>query len=543
MVGEIGPLLATVMATPILIHHIGTDRFGMLALAWTVFGYFGLFDLGLGSAVIKLVSDRLGAGCEEEVAPIFWTGLVLLAGFGLFGAAMLAIAAPALVHSLLRVPIALQPEALEAFGILATGLPLVISQSGALALLAAYQRFDRINLIRSPGAIFTSLGPLLVLPFSRSLAPLVGVLFIGQTATCVAYFVSCFTLVPSVRRRLDFCPVLVPKLVSFGSWVAAVNTVALVMHTCDRFVLAAMVSMNAVAFFMVPVRIIRKLHVMAGFVDTVLYPAFASSLRRDYARTEKLFDSGTKAVIILLFPVAVLLVMFSREALTLWIGANFARTSTSVLQWLMVAVLAEGVSQIAGSLAAAADRPDLSAKLYTLELPIYLAFVVFMIRLDGAEGAAIATAARAVANMFVQLAFLGWILPDLRWPLRRVTAAMAGCLLCLGAVAMPMAVAIKSVLAVVLFTALAPLAWFAFLDGSDRVFVRNSFRWACFLVPVSDSELTRHEDNSALHWTRTAADSIRARTEYQQATCFRDSSKAADSQPQSILSTRHDAPT
>ncbi|MHB8381200.1 MAG: flippase, partial [Candidatus Binataceae bacterium] len=50
-VGEVGPLAAAFIAMPILIHSIGTERFGILALAWTVFSYFGLFDLGIGSAL------------------------------------------------------------------------------------------------------------------------------------------------------------------------------------------------------------------------------------------------------------------------------------------------------------------------------------------------------------------------------------------------------------------------------------------------------------------------------------------------------------
>ena len=61
------PLLVALVSIPILIRGLGTDRFGILTLAWVVIGYFSLFDLGLGRAVTKLVADRLGAGASERV--------------------------------------------------------------------------------------------------------------------------------------------------------------------------------------------------------------------------------------------------------------------------------------------------------------------------------------------------------------------------------------------------------------------------------------------------------------------------------------------
>jgi len=488
VLGEVGPAMAALIATPILIHRIGTERFGVLALAWTVFGYLGLFDFGLSSAITKVISDRLGEGREDQIAPIFWTGLGLLAGLGLLGAAVLAASAPMLVHSLLRVPIALQPETLKAFYIIALGLPLLVSGRGLGALLVAHQRFDRINSIGSPNAIFSSIGPLLVLPFSRSLGSLVAVLFLGHTVAWAAYLVSCLKLVPSVRQRVEFRPELVPSLLAFGGWVTGANAVGLVMNTFDRFLLAAMISLNAVTYYMVPVRIIRKLRIVAGFVDSVLYPAFALSLAQNRERTRSLFDRGTKVVILLLFPVSVLLVMFAREVLTLWIGADFARASASVLQWLMVAVLAEGVAQIAESLTAAVSRPDLNAKLHALELPLYLALTVFMVRVDGAAGAAIAAAARAVGDMFAHLAIVEWILPDLRWPARRFALLMAGCGLVLAAVAIPMALAAKIGLAAAFLTGFAPIAWIALFGAEDRAWVRDYLSAMWPFAPVGSPE-------------------------------------------------------
>src|SRR5260221_9740565 len=75
LIGNGAPLIVAVFSIPILIQGLGKDRFGVLALAWTLIGYASLFDLGLGRALTQLVAKKLGAGEEREVPSIVWTSL------------------------------------------------------------------------------------------------------------------------------------------------------------------------------------------------------------------------------------------------------------------------------------------------------------------------------------------------------------------------------------------------------------------------------------------------------------------------------------
>lgn len=45
LTGESVPVLAALVAIPILVHRLGADRFGVLTISWMIAGYFGLFDL------------------------------------------------------------------------------------------------------------------------------------------------------------------------------------------------------------------------------------------------------------------------------------------------------------------------------------------------------------------------------------------------------------------------------------------------------------------------------------------------------------------
>src|SRR5512132_2100206 len=167
LAGQGVPLIAAVVSIPWLIHGLGTDRFGVLTLAWAAIGYFGLVDLGLGRALTHAVATRLGSNREEELVSIGWTALLLMFLFGVLGAAALAAATPWIVHDLLRIPGGLAQESVRSFYLLAASLPMVVSTAGLRGIIEAHQHFGLATMLRMPLAVFSYLGPLIVLPFTH----------------------------------------------------------------------------------------------------------------------------------------------------------------------------------------------------------------------------------------------------------------------------------------------------------------------------------------------------------------------------------------
>jgi len=102
LTGTGAPLVVGVVAMPLLIHPLGTDRFALLTLAWVLAGHLNLFDFALGRGLTQLVASRIADPKNEDLPVVIWTSLAVMAGFGVMAAAVVALLTPWFVHDALR---------------------------------------------------------------------------------------------------------------------------------------------------------------------------------------------------------------------------------------------------------------------------------------------------------------------------------------------------------------------------------------------------------------------------------------------------------
>jgi O-antigen/teichoic acid export membrane protein len=402
-----------------------------------------------------------------------WTSLLLMFVLGIAGSAAVFLITPWLAGRGLNVPAALRLETMQSFRLLGLSIPFVVTTAGLRGLLEAHQRFGLVNALRIPLWVFTFAGPLLVLPFSNSVVPVVAVLVVGRIGAWAAHLVVCLRVLPQLGRSLSWERSAVAPLVRFGGWMTVSNVISPLLVTIDRFMIGALVSMTAVAYYATPNEVVTKFLLIPGALMGVMFPAFSASFAQDGKRTELLYLRAVKSLLLVLFPILLCVVALAQDGLRLWLGAEFAQHSYRVLQILAAGVFINGVGFAPFALLQGVGRPDLTAKLHLIELPLYLGLLWWMIRTRGIEGAAIAWSARVAFDALLLFMLAKRFLPgkrSMRWQTAVLPALVV---LILALAALLQGLIVKGLFLAGTILCFALVMWFRILTPEERMLAQS----------------------------------------------------------------------
>lgn len=468
LLGMTLPMVVAVAAIPLLIEGLGNARFGVLSLVWVMVGYFSIFDFGLGRALTRMTAERLGKGRHDEVPAVFWTSLITMALIGTAGAAIIAILAPWLSFSALKIETSLQAETCQAFYLVAACTPVVVTTVGLIGMLEAYQRFRLLNFIRIPMGIFTFVGPLMVLPFTSNMMAIVGVLLAGRIAICLLYFAAILRSDPALKCRPVFDRGLIRPLITFGGWMTISNLVVPLMIQMDRMLLGAWVSVVAVSFYTASSEVVVKLLILPRAWVSTLFPVFAGQYEQRPQETLVLFGRAVKQLLLVLFPAIFVMVTFADIGLNWWLGPEYARETAPVMVIMSTGMLFYGLAYIPYSFLQGIGRPKWSAISHLIELPLFIGAAYLLTARFGISGMAWAWAMRAVLDMVLMFGFSFHFLRrgfHTLWPAwLALMLAVGACML----VHLSDNLSARTAIFLAVIAAWLLMGWFVLLSGGER---------------------------------------------------------------------------
>jgi len=405
VLGQVVPLAVGLVAIPVLTRELGDARFGLLALMWTIIGYFSVLDLGLGRATTRFVAEALSAGDTRRVQQVAGFTALSQTALGVVGAAVLALVAPWVVTRGLRVPGELSAEAVRAFYWLALSLPLVVLSLNLRAMLEGAQRFDLSNLIRGPNGVLAFAIPAVAARLGAGLPGIVALLLVLRVVTCWASWLAIRAALPGFRWEWKPRRELVRPLLGFGGWIAVSNVVGPILTYLERFVLAAVAGIGAVAYFAAPYEAIARLLIVPASLAGGLFPVVSVPLsdgRRP--EIERLLGRSVRSLWLVLGAPALVVALFAGPLLRLWLGPEYAAQGATSLAILAVGVVILGVLHVPSIFLIGQGRPDLPALYGLIELPIYVVLAWWCVKSYGVTGAALAWTIRVSLDAVLHFA-------------------------------------------------------------------------------------------------------------------------------------------
>ena len=409
--GSLLPIPVALVCIPVLVHALGLERFGMLGIVWVVMGYFGLFDFGLSRGTTKFIAEKIGEGDWKDLTALAWGAVIIQGGMGLVGGAVVVVMVPWLVQHVLLMRPALSGEATAALYWLALSIPAIVVTSALRGILEGLQRFDVVNLIKTPAGIVNYLGPVLALPFDASLVTVVAVIAVARFVVLFAHVIACLRLLPPADspRKPQYRTLL--QIAAFGGWLTVSNVVGPVMIAADRFVIAAAVSVAAVAYYITPYEIITKAWILSASVLGALFPVLAAmAANRPHALRAACRETVT-LLLALTAPAVGLLLGCADLLLGWWLGSEFRMHATVVAHFLAIGILFNVAAQVPLTALQACGRADITARLALIELPLYVAGIWYCAQSHGVNGVAAVWGVRALINSCVLFVLSHRVLP------------------------------------------------------------------------------------------------------------------------------------
>ena len=422
------PLLLALALTPVLVALMGIERWGLFTLALAMVGVFGVFDLGVGQALTRTIAERIGAGRGEEAPGLVGAALACLVGISVAVAALAWACIPFLVERLLRIPPALQAEAVAAMRVLVAAAPLVVANAALWGVLAAYQRFRAMNLVTMPVSAFYYLGPVLTLLVWDSLVGVMLALVACRLAMTIAYAVMMRRALPAgapLFRGLRLARVV--PLLKLGGWMTFAGLLTQALTYADRFLIGALISLTAVAFYATPLDLVMRAWILPVAVAQALLPAMAGAFATRAAETADLLRRGALAIAALVLPACLVLAGAAWMLLRLWLGAEFADGGAAVLRILAVGVFFSCAAFAPAALLDAMGRPDATARFALAQALVFLPLTALVLWLGGGiAGAAAVWALRCAVDCAGKLAIVARLYPAAAPAARGLAAPLAG---------------------------------------------------------------------------------------------------------------------
>jgi len=327
--GVLVPVGLTMWITPRVVHGLGTDRYGLVVLAMTTIGFLSMLELGVTAAAVRDMARARAAPDPSEGRRIFATVLAFYGCVGACGALGLYLVGPALVGSVFKVPAGLEAEARSALALAAAGLFINLLCPPFNAFLRAAERFD----VTSRVAIVTgALGSMGAWYFAIR-GDVLGVL----TAQLAASALSWAALAWAARRvdpqRIAWARPSWQVLRGMGryaSWAFVSQFFYSASQYSGRLAIAAALGTTNLAYFSLPLTLVQRIEQITGAASQFLFPRVVA-LGQDEMAVATLYRRACKIVIAVGLSICLPLAAAAHPLLLAWLGADFARASTSSL--------------------------------------------------------------------------------------------------------------------------------------------------------------------------------------------------------------------
>lgn len=392
LAGQAWVALISLLVVPLYINLMGIEAYGLMGFFFALQATVQILDLGLAPTLMREIARRraMDSGLADARSLVKTVSLAYFVLSGLICLAVL-VAAPALATHVIhaeKLDRHIVETAVMLMGLL---IPVMWGSNLFNATLMGMERQVLANALRIVTVTVNSLGAVLVLwLFSTDIR----VFFLwhlcaGLVGWVVAGWIALRTL-PSGASR--FRASLLKDLWKFAAGMSAITIGGIVLMQLDKWLLINLLSLQSYGYYILALALANVLYFVITPLFSSIFPRMSLlHAQGDQDAQARLYHSSSQYIAALVFPLAVVISLFSEPILRLWIqNDEIAQGTAPIASILVWGTAFNGLMNVPYALQLGEGRTSLALGLVIMKLILFVPVIVILTLQYGATGAAMA---------------------------------------------------------------------------------------------------------------------------------------------------------
>jgi O-antigen/teichoic acid export membrane protein len=325
-----------IFLSPYILHRLGDEAFGLWILIFSVTGYYGLFDLGIRSSIVRYVAKYSAVDDHEQLNRLINTAMFSYSAVGLICLLLTAMGG-FFISSIFHVPADFLSTARWLFLMVGTSVALGFPLGVFGGILEGMQRFYLINFTSTAS---TLLRAFLIVIALRHGGGLLSIAFITVALPLVMALINAgfvFRLVALEFRRHYVDRNTLKKIASYSGTTFMVIVAGRLRFKTDAVVIGTFLSSAAITYFTIGSRLVDYATEVVSSLAQIFVPMSSQSdATGDMKGLQRIFIAGNRACALIIFPITAILIILGKSVIEAWVGLKYVAASYPVLLILLI---------------------------------------------------------------------------------------------------------------------------------------------------------------------------------------------------------------
>jgi O-antigen/teichoic acid export membrane protein len=325
-----------ILLYPFILHKLGDTASGIWALIFTITGYYGLFDLGIRSSVVRYVSKFTAVDDIEDLAKLINTSLFSYSCIGVVSLLVTAVLG-LYVDSLFKIPPGFHSTARLLLWMVGVAIALGFPLGVVGGFLDGLQKFYVNNWTSVAANVVRVVLIVTALTRGKGLLTVAAITVVLPIITSLVRGAIAFRIRP-VPFGMKYVDRKTFHLMANYSGVTLIIMIATQLKfKTDNIVIGSMISAAAVTYFTIGSRIVNYTQqVVMALAQNFLPLASESEATGKMDRLRKVFVAGNRLCAFTCFPITATLLILGKSIIEVWVGKKYIATSYPVLVILII---------------------------------------------------------------------------------------------------------------------------------------------------------------------------------------------------------------